>query len=132
MYLRFTTQFINPYNEPETGIFMALKYLRDDHPTTRDEDINKLKLLTGWFNQYLDKPDKFSNASNKNPASISLSWFKDSAKEHIQKIYELIEILERYDFIVERVASKNPGYIVYEDEFQISAIPFRANRNKVI
>jgi len=132
MYLRFTTQFINPYNEPETGVFMALEYLREDHPTVQDEDVSKLKSLTAWFSQNLDKPTKFSNASNKNPASISLSWFKDSAKEHIQKIHELIEILERYDFIVERFASKNPGYVVYEDEYQVSAIPFKSDRNKVI
>ena len=132
MYLRFTTQFINPYNESETGIFMALKYVRDDLSITQDEDIYKLKLLTGWFNQYLDKPIKFSNATNKNPANISLSWFKDSAKNHIQKIHELIEILERYDIIVDRVTTQNPGYVVYEDEFQISAIPFKAHRNYVI
>ena len=132
MYLRFTTQFINPYNEPETGIFMALKYVRDDLSITLDEDIYKLKLLTGWFNQYLDKPTKFSNATNKSPANVSLSWFKDSAKEHIQKIHELIEVLERYDFIIDRITTQNPGYIVYEDEFQVSAIPFKAHRNKVV
>ena len=43
MYIRFTTQFINPYGELETGIFMALKYLRDDHSLTKDEDVNQLK-----------------------------------------------------------------------------------------
>ena len=132
MYLRFITQFINPYNESETGIFMALKYVRDDYPFAQDDDILKLKLLTGWFNECLDKPTKFSNATNKSPAKVSLSWFKDSAKEHIQKIHELIEILERYDFIVDRITTQNPGYIVYEDEFQVSAIPFKAHRNKVI
>jgi len=132
MYLRFTTQFINPYNELETGIFMALKFLRDDHSTTKDEDVKKLKQLSVWFDKNLDKPTRFSNASNKSPANVSLSWFKDSAKEHIQKIHELIEILEQYDFVVERLATKNPGYIVFEDEFQISAIPFKADRKKVI
>lgn len=132
MYLRFTTQFVNPYGELETGIFMALRFLRDDHSATKDEDVRKLKQLSVWFDKNLDKPTRFSNASNKNPANISLSWFKDSAKEHIQKVHKLVEILEQYDFVVERVASKNPGYVVFEDEFQISAIPFKADRNKVI
>ncbi len=45
---------------------------------------------------------------------------------------ELIEILEKYDLIVERLISKNPGYIVYEDEYQVSAVPFKANRYKVV
>jgi len=132
MYLRFTTQFINLDGEQEVGIFMALRHLREDYTFTQDEDVNKLKLITGWFSKRLEKPTRFSNASNKNPANISLSWFKDSAKEHIQKIHELIEIFERYDIVVERVVSKSPGYIVYEDEYQISAIPFKADRNKVI
>ena len=132
MYLRFTTQFINSYDELETGIFMALKFLRDDYSATQDEDKKKLKQLSVWFDKNLDKPTRFSNALNKSQANVSLSWFKDSAKEHIQKIHELVVILEKYDFVVERVASKNPGYVVFEDEFQISAIPFKADRNKVI
>lgn len=132
MYLRFTAQFINPYGELETGIFMALKYLRDDHSLTKDEDIKKLKELSGWFNQNLEKPARFSKGTSKLNANVSLSWFKDSAKEHINRIQYLIEIAERYDILIERIASKNPGYIVFEDEYQVSAVPFKSDRKKVI
>jgi len=132
MYLRFTTQFINPYGELETGIFMALKYLRDDHSLTKDEDINELKALSAWFNQNLEKPTRFSKGTSKYNADVSLSWFKDSAKEHIKKIQDLVEIAERYDIIIDRIASKNPGYVVFEDEYQVSAVPFKADRKRVI
>ena len=132
MYLRFTTQFINPYGELETGIFMALRYLRDDHSLTKDEDINKLKELSGWFNRNLEKPTRFSKGTSKLNADVSLSWFKDSAKEHIKKMQDLIEIAEQYDIIIDRIASKNPGYIVFEDEYQVSAVPFRTDRKRVI
>jgi len=132
MYLRFTTQFINPYGDLETGIFMALKYLREDYPLTKDDDIQKLKELTLWFNQNLEKPKRFSNGTSKNNEDISLSWFKDSAKDHIKKMQEFIAIAETYDIIIERIASKNPGYIVFEDEFQVSAVPFKADRKRVI
>jgi len=91
-----------------------------------------LKVLTGWFNTYLEKPDRFSNAKNKNAAPVALSWFKDSAKEHIEKMYELKEILMKYELIIEIVAIKNPGYIVYEDEYQISAIPFKNDAKRVL
>jgi hypothetical protein len=40
--------------------------------------------------------------------------------------------LERYDFIIERLNIRNPGYIVYEDDHQVSAIPFKTERNKVL
>jgi hypothetical protein len=61
-----------------------------------------------------------------------LSWFKYSAKEHIKKIQEFIEIAELYDIIIERVASKNPGYIVFEDEYQVSEYHLKQIGKKVI
>ncbi len=82
MYVRFITQFINEDGEPEAGIFQAAGYIRS-HSFTHDDDVAKLKLLNGWFNTYLEKPNRFSNATNKSPASISLSWYKDSAKQHL-------------------------------------------------
>jgi hypothetical protein len=131
MYIRFITQFINDDNEYETGIFHALRHICE-HSLTSKEDVNELKALNRWFNANLDKPTKFSNATNKNPASISLSWFKDTAKEHLLKTNDIIKILERYDLIIERLISKNPGYIVYEDDHQVSAIPFKIDRTKVL
>src|SRR5665213_2811124 len=103
MYLRFTTQFINPYGELETGIFMALRYLRDDHSLTKDEDVNRLKELSAWFNRNLEKPTRFSNGTSKYNANVSLSWYKDSAKEHIKKLQEFVEIAEKYDIIIDRI-----------------------------
>lgn len=130
MYIRFITRFINEYNETETGIFQALKFIRD-HSTTRDEDVRILKDLKDWFDANLEAPDKFSNASNKNPAAISLSWFKDSSKEHIKKIYEIGDILYKYSIVIEVITTRSPGYIVYEDNYQVSAVPFKTDRKKV-
>jgi hypothetical protein len=131
VYLRFITQFVNEHGETHNGIFSALRFIRE-WSLTQDEDVHNLKNLRDWFNANLDAPDKFSNANNKNPASISLSWFKDSAKDHIKKIYEIREVLEKYGIIVEVVSTRNPGYIIYEDEYQVSAIPFKTDRKKVI
>lgn len=130
MYIRFTTKFVNEYGETHTGIFSALRFIRE-WSLTQDEDVNKLKDLRDWFNANLEAPDRFSNATNKNPAAISLSWFKDSSKEHIKKIYEIRYILEKYGIMIEVLTTKNPGYIIYEDEHQVSAIPFRNDRKKV-
>ncbi|MDB5156526.1 MAG: hypothetical protein JWR50_1233 [Mucilaginibacter sp.] len=131
MYLRFITQFINPYGELETGIFMALKYLRDDHSLTKEEHINRLKELSHWFDKNLEKPTRFSKGTSKYNAEVSLSWFKDSTQEHIKRMQDFIEIAKHYDIIIERIASKNPGYIVFEDEYQVSAVPFKTDRKRV-
>lgn len=131
MYIRFITEFVNEYGETHTGIFSALRFVRELH-LTQDEDVNTLTGLRAWFNNNLDAPDKFSNATNKNPEAVSLSWFKDSAKEHIKKIYEIRELLSKYGVVVDVVTTKKPGYVIYEDDYQVSAIPFRADRNKVL
>jgi len=131
MYLRFTTQFINLHGELETGIFMALKHLRDDYPLTNDEHVVRLKELSRWFDKNLEKPTRFSKGTSKYNADVSLSWFKDSAHEHIKRMQDFIEIAEHYDMVIERIAIKNPGYIVFEDEHQVSAVPFKADNKRV-
>ncbi len=46
-------------------------------------------------------------------------------------MYELANICESYGIILEVVKRADPGYVVYEDEYQIAAIPYREDRNKV-
>jgi len=131
MYLRFTTQFINPHGELQTGVFMALKYLREDYALTNDEDIVKLKSITAWFDKNLEKPDRFSNGTSKHNANISLSWFKNTASKHLKVMQCFIEIAKQNNIVIERIVSKKPGYIVFEDEYQVSAVPFKSDRKKV-
>ena len=54
----------------------------------------------------------------------AISWFKESAKEHIQNIREIAVILENHGISVSMITTDRPGYIVYEDEYQITAEPF--------
>jgi hypothetical protein len=128
MYL--STRFINKQDKPQTGIFNAAEFIWDDNSTS-DVDERLLKDIYAWFKQNLDVPKHFhSDYRTIGWERNALSWFKDSAKEHIIKMRDLIEILERYDLIVERIATKHPGQIVYEDDYQISAIPWNPPRKK--
>jgi hypothetical protein len=131
VYIRFITQFINERGQNKTGLFQAMGFIRD-HSLTDDEDESKLKGLTSWFEENLDAPKWFANPVGRRHETKSLSWFKDTAKEHILKVNELIEILEKYDLIIERVTSKDLGHKVYEDEFQVSAEPLKSHRKRVI
>lgn len=131
MYLRFITQFKNEHDKKETGIFQALEFLRLSAHTF-DYDKEHLKKIKEWFNINLDRPDRFSKSKSKNTANVSLSWFKSSATEHLQIMYQMKEILERYDIRVEVIKRENPGYIIYEDNYQVSTIPHRADKNKVV
>jgi len=37
---------------------------------------------------------------------------------------EMVAVLKRHDVPVQMIKTAKPGYIVYEDEFQIVAVPF--------
>jgi len=127
----FTTQFINEKGQNKTDLFQAMDFIRD-HPLIDEEDEAKLQVLTLWFDENLDVPKWFTNPAGRRYETKSLSWFKDTAKSHILKVNELIEILEKYNLIIERVTSKNLWHTVYEDEFQVSAEPLKSQRKRVI
>jgi hypothetical protein len=50
-------------------------------------------------------------------------WFKSSAREHLAKIHEIICILEQHGLFVTTYKKRRPGYIVFEDEYQVVAEP---------
>ena len=130
MFIRFTTQFINEKNENETGVFMATGFLiRSEQMYKHDE--KWLKEIREWFNKNLEKPSRFSTSQKKYASKVSLSWYKNSAIEHIKRMYDMKEVLEKYDLVVTVLKRKNPGVIVFEDEFQVSTIPFKPDRKKV-
>jgi len=131
MFLRFTTQFKNEDGEFEKGVFQAAAFLRRNSETY-NYDLQLLEELKHWFNLNLDRPTRFSKSKRKNAESKSLSWYKSTAREHIQKMYDMKAILEKYDIIIEVVMSDNPGTILYEDDIQVSALPFRTERRKVL
>ena len=54
----------------------------------------------------------------------AVSWFKDTAIDHIAQIRELVAILENHGVHVQTLKVKRVGYVVYEDDYQIVAEPF--------
>jgi hypothetical protein len=51
-------------------------------------------------------------------------WFKPTATEHIAKVREMSCILEQNGLYVRVIKEQRPGYVVYEDEYQVVAEPF--------
>ena len=77
-----------------------------------------------WFCKHLNKPAKLSRASRPHAKNVAISWFKDSAIEHIRKMHEIAEILRAHGITVDVIRTDKPGYVVYEDAYQIAAEPF--------
>ena len=124
MYIRFVVDDIDDVSQERLGVFHAIKYLREDSKLTSYEE-KLMDEVIQWFSDNLKKPDRLSKATRKNPADKAISWFKDTAREHINKIREVITVLEEHGIKVETIKTERPGYIVYEDVFQVSAEPFK-------
>ena len=125
MYLRFVVAEIDEDSERALGVFHAMWNLRNAGKLHAYEE-GHYDSVRWWFNANLACPTRFTAA--KAPFSRkrnrALSWFKDSAIDHIAQIRELVEILENHDAHVRTLKAKRVGYIVYEDEHQIVAEPF--------
>jgi hypothetical protein len=125
MYIRFITGEIDEKSQRETGVFGMAYRLRDSRDVP-DSYRTRFRELLKWFNANLEKPDRFT--TSKPPyyrkQSKAISWFKDSAKEHIAKLRQIVALLDSYGIHMEMIQTDRPGYIVYEDAHQIVAEPF--------
>ena len=123
MYLRFVIHRNDQASGRRQGLFQALAAMEDQglllpHEQAQYEDIY------AWFKANLKKPRSFTRSTKPHAKKVSLSWFKDSAREHIAKMYALKQILEAHGVVVDVIQTNRPGYVVYEDEFQVAAEPF--------
>jgi hypothetical protein len=129
MFVRFVIAEVDEESHKELGVFQAASRLRNNNALSEDEEAI-LQNIRDWFNRNLEKPTRFTTAKPPfyRKRQNGISWFKDSAHEHIRKIREMVALLKRHDVPVRMIKAARPGYIVYEDEFQIVAVPFADSR----
>ena len=75
----------------------------------------------GWLKMHLKSPTVLSEEWTWR----AISWFKPEAIRPIEKIRRLNLILEEHGYLVEMLKTETPGKVIYEDGWQIAAIPFR-------
>jgi hypothetical protein len=127
VYLRFVIANIDESTGRELGVFHAVRDLREMGKLQHHEE-EQHDLIRQWFNDNLEKPTRFT--ASKPPyyrkQDKAISWFKDSANQHLARMRELANILERHGISVQMLKTDRVGYVVYEDEYQVVAEPFRA------
>lgn len=88
---------------------------------------NELNAVLSWFNSHLERPVRFKRSTSKghdDRDSKGISWFKPTATKHLVQIRRVIAVLEENGWLVSMIKTRNPGYIVYEDDYQVVAEPF--------
>lgn len=125
MYLRFVVAKVDEDSERALGVFHAVWELRDAGKLHGYEE-DQHDSVRWWFNVNLERPTRFTAAKAPyyRKKYRALSWFKDTAIDHIAQIRELVAILENHGVHVRTLKARRVGYIVYEDEYQIVTEPF--------
>jgi hypothetical protein len=123
MFVRFVIKNIDRDSGRRQGLFQAAKSLMDSGVLSQP-DYERLEALRSWFNEHLERPTRLAVSSRPHAKAQAISWYRDSATLHIAKMREFQEVLERYGLMVEIIKAKRLGYVLYEDEFQVSAYPF--------
>lgn len=123
MFIRFVIGHLDADSGRRQGLFQAAAALRDSGELSK-QDSERLQSIRNWFNLELEKPTRLSPSKRSKPKATAISWFKSGAKAHVSKMREFQTILERYGIRVEIITTRRPGYIVYEDKFQVAAYPF--------
>ena len=128
MFVRFVIAKLDARSGRRQGLFQAAAALRDSRSLTEHEE-ERLQEIREWFNQNLERPTRLSLSAKPNSKAQVIGWFKDTATEHISKMYAFSAVLELHDIPVEVLKTERPGYVVYEDDFQVAAYPFADTPN---
>ena len=126
IYLRFVLPRKHPASGVRDGIFGAA-YELSDSDTLSEAQERELDSLLRWFEFNIDMPFRFNRTRSKGyyrRETKGISWFKSTAHSHLEKARRLVGILEDNGFHITMIRTRNPGYIVHEDDHQILAEPF--------
>lgn len=123
MFLRFVIGEIDPQSGRQRGVFHAGNALMQSGDLS-SKDAEAVQNTFDWFNINLPHPTRFSLSARPHRKAQALSWFKPSAIDHIARMRSYIHVLNENGLITEVLKTRRPGYVVYEDDYQLVAYPF--------
>ena len=126
-YVRFVTAAIDEHSGRRRGVFQAVYDLINSREVPEHE-MEELAAIGKWFDRRLGVPNRFARSRKRYAAPKAISWYKSTATIHFGRMHAICRILKEHDITTEMITSIRPGYIVFEDEHQIAAVPFSETR----
>lgn len=122
--IRFVTHSTHPPFGHRTGVFQVAYKLRDGHPSAPPFVGELLEQLV-WFEANMAVPSRFSASRYPRAQETALSWVKTTADEHVRRLRLLASLVEQAgDLKIVELRTLRPGYVVFEDDHQVVALPF--------
>ena len=130
VYLRFVVSTQHPDSGVNSGLLQAAYDQRASEDTPEWLRAELARLIR-WFEENLTAPQRFGRSSSKGHyrrRTRGISWFRDDALLHLAKAQELASLIEASGAAVERLVQRRVGYVVWQDQHQVVAEPFRETR----
>jgi hypothetical protein len=128
MFIRFVTSEIDRQSGRRRGLFYAA-YELEDRKEVGASDLEQLRAIHAWFSKNMCEPTRLTLSSRPHATAQALSWFRETAIDHISKMREMQIVLAKHGVFAETLRTSRPGYIVYEDAHQVVAHPFADTPN---
>lgn len=129
MFLRFETHLRHEETGVKAGAFhVAYELLEAEslEPVERRE----IRLALDWFAEHLPIPQRLACSRRPGAHSNGVCWFKSTAARHVSQVRYLAMLLRQQQIAVIERRAANPGYIAFEDDFQVVAEPFAEMRRR--
>ena len=114
MFVRFVVGSDGEHHRELTGIVTEARLLRDAGRLS-SEEAAQLEESYNWLNDHLPVPPF---ATRGWPRDV-VGWFRDDAHDVIARMWDLVALLEEHGCPVRLLRSKNPGRVLYQDDFQV-------------
>lgn len=114
MFIRFVVGADDEDHRQLTGVITEARLLRDRN-ALEEHQVVWLQDMYGWLNDHLPCPP-FSTSGWSRDA---VTWFKDNAGDPIKIMWQIVTLLREHGVPVRMLRSKNPGKVLYEDDYQV-------------
>jgi hypothetical protein len=117
-YIRFESQERCEDSASRLGIFQIAYRVRDAHATSL-HDAKEIGRHLEWLKAHLHSPHEIEREANRR----AIFWFKQNAKAPIERMWAIKPYIEAYGYWIDLRTTWTPGVVVYEDGWQVAAIP---------
>ncbi|WP_146458585.1 hypothetical protein [Rubripirellula tenax] len=123
MFIRFVA--CDPNREPgrPEGVFGAA-YDILEHETGPKYLHDELRSTLDWFVTNLPIPDRFALSRRPHRSDDGICWFKMESVDCVARVRYLAYLVAECGIPVRQLTTATPGYVIYEDDFQLVAAPF--------
>ena len=122
-FIRFVISHRHLESGAYDGTFRLAYRLRSSSVAT-PADRSALAEALNWFEGNVGTPGRRGQTASRRTYrrhTRAISWFKETAVDHLARMQEIRLVLERYGHQVQMLTEARVGEVVYEDEYQVVA-----------